>query len=382
MTSAEFEQTTPRGFTKEQLYSTASYEAKDLRGIFIHGNDLSGWDFTEQDLAGANFGATNLGVTPADLTSASFAGANLTDAKFSLSPFTSVDLTGAIVAGADLGVGVFPAPGSTFTREQLYSTASYQDKNLRGIVLNGDLTGWDLSGQDLTGASLLYCSLTGTDLSGANLKNAHLFHVESLESGILDSATTHNQWTYFPRNFDPADAGLTLVPSRAGDFDANDLLGAADVNALAVRIRDVDGRRSWPNRSMFDLNTDVTVDDEDHRIWVTGLKTWYGDANLNGEFDSGDMVQVFTLGRYEEEPTWTRWREALDPVSWSEGDWNGDGIFDSSDMVKAFEDGGYEKGPRTDAVVVPEPMSFQLLMGGLIGIATFRRHLRLRGATA
>ena len=43
------------GFTKEQLYSTASYQQRNLRGIGLRGNDLTGWDFSGQDLTGADF---------------------------------------------------------------------------------------------------------------------------------------------------------------------------------------------------------------------------------------------------------------------------------------------------------------------------------------
>ena len=39
------------GFTKEQLYSTASYQAKNLAGIGLYSNGLSGWDFSGQNLA-------------------------------------------------------------------------------------------------------------------------------------------------------------------------------------------------------------------------------------------------------------------------------------------------------------------------------------------
>ena len=40
---ASFRDTTSRGFTAAQLYSTASYKAKDLAGIRVGQNDLSGW---------------------------------------------------------------------------------------------------------------------------------------------------------------------------------------------------------------------------------------------------------------------------------------------------------------------------------------------------
>ena len=77
--------------------------------------------------------------------------------------------------------------------------------------------------------------------------------------------------------------------------------------------------------------------------------------NLDGEFNSGDFVAVFSVGKYE---TGVK-------ASWSEGDWNADGVFDSGDFVRAFVDSGYEVG-RRPALAVPEseggPMSLSLAM--------------------
>ena len=92
-------------------------------------------------------------------------------------------------------------------------------------------------------------------------------------------------------------------------------------------------------------------------MWVDDLKnTWIGDANLDGEFNSGDMVQVFVKGKYE----------TGEDAGWEEGDWNGNLKFDSGDMVAAFVRGGYEKGLRTDAVAVPEPSGWWLIVMGLL----------------
>ena len=41
MSEAWFSETTSKGFTAQQLYSTASYQAKDLHGIGLDGNDLT-----------------------------------------------------------------------------------------------------------------------------------------------------------------------------------------------------------------------------------------------------------------------------------------------------------------------------------------------------
>ena len=106
----------------------------------------------------------------------------------------------------------------------------------------------------------------------------------------------------------------------------------------------------------YDLNTDLLVNDADITSWVKDLAhTWFGDADLNGEFNSADFVQVFQAGKYE-----TR-----QGAGWAEGDWNGDGDFDSSDFITAFADGGYEQGPRTDVAAVPEPGAGTLLVMGL-----------------
>ena len=118
----------------------------------------------------------------------------------------------------------------------------------------------------------------------------------------------------------------------------------------------------------FDVTRDSLVNGDDLTAWVKDLKyTWFGDADLNLEFNSSDMVQVFAAGKYE----------TNEEAGWAEGDWDGNGLFDSSDMVAAFVDGGYEKGLRTDAVAVPEPGGWVLLAVGLMGIAGCRRHLRL-----
>lgn len=93
------------------------------------------------------------------------------------------------------------------------------------------------------------------------------------------------------------------------------------------------------------------------------LNTWVGDANLDGEFNSSDFVEVFQAGQYEDGTPGNS--------SWRTGDWNGDGDFGSGDFVVAFQDGGFEVGPR-QAVAVPEPSSAILLALGIIAFSRFR----------
>ena len=147
---------------------------------------------------------------------------------------------------------------------------------------------------------------------------------------------------------------------------------------LVIRIRGFGVPHAWLPDSMFDMNNDTRVDRDDHHVWVKDLKhTWYGDANLDGEFNSSDLVKAFVSGKYEK--AWTMFGmdgglHIRNGASWSEGDWNGDGMFDSSDMVTAFADGGYENGLETAAV--PEPTAFLLLIPGLCAVAILRRRIR------
>jgi uncharacterized protein YjbI with pentapeptide repeats len=357
----------PRTVTKEQLYSTQSYRILDLHGIGLEGADLREGKFSR------GFDLTRSTLASTDLTNADLTDANLTGASLSHATLVGADLTDAVVRGA----WFYQTTTRGFTKEQLYSTASYEKKNLEGIDLGrNSLRGWDFSGQDLSCANLGSSSLNGTDFSAANLTNARLdgstltdsvlkgarlanadLSDTDPRSAMFDETTTYNQWTTFPPGFDPVESGWTMIMSLAGDFNANGVLDANDVDMLATRTRH--GRPWWLSAAIFDLNRDSDLDQKDRRVWVEDLKqTYFGDANLDGEFNSSDMVFVFRAGKFEDsEP-----RNA----DWEEGDWTGDGDFDTSDMVLAFQGGGYEKGPRTEIETVPEPVSWSLFVFGLL----------------
>ena len=108
------------------------------------------------------------------------------------------------------------------------------------------------------------------------------------------------------------------------------------------------------------------MDFADRQFWITDLKsTWNGDANIDGEFNRTDFVEVFRTAKYESGET----------ARWDQGDWNGDALFNSSDLVVAFLDGGYELGPRPAVSAVPETSSWVLVMSGLLAISRRRRIL-------
>ena len=151
---ATFAGTVQRGFTSAQLYSTASYQRGDLSGIRLDVNDLKGWIFAGKNLADAFFGPPDDDIVevPADLSDADLSDANLTNASLAYARLSGTDLVGADIRGASLR----STTSLGFTEDQLYSTASYQERNLAGINFSGnDLAGWSFAGQTLIGANFM-----------------------------------------------------------------------------------------------------------------------------------------------------------------------------------------------------------------------------------
>ena len=260
--------------------------------------------------------------------------------------------TGEVIPGTE---GITPGPGVQLDNRQL-EYAKLGGWNPGEAI---DLTGAIFEESNLTNAQLNVSTLTNANLKGANLRNANLFDATGLTSATFSPESVYSQWTVFPERFDPAAAGLMMVMSPTGDLDANDTLDAADIDMLANKIGSREYQPPWLPDAAFDFNSDTVIDLEDRRVWVKDLAhTWYGDANLNGEFDSNDFVQVFQVGKYEMQ----------EYAGWSEGEWNGDGLFDSNDFVIAFQDGGYEQGSRTNVAAVPEPGSWVLLLLGLAAV--------------
>jgi Tol biopolymer transport system component len=142
-----------------------------------------------------------------------------------------------------------------------------------------------------------------------------------------------------------------------GEFNGDNELTVDDIDLLSSQVR---RGSSFPQ---FDLNADGNFTQADRDVWVKELKgTWFGDANLDGEFNSSDLTMVFAEGKYE----------TLEAAGWAEGDWDGSGRFDTGDLIKAFADGGYEQGPAPAAV--PEPSTWLL---AIFAMASFLRPTRV-----
>ncbi len=173
--------------------------------------------------------------------------------------------------------------------------------------------------------------------------------------GLGGNVLKESQPGFLDITFD--DVYFTSVPPILGDFNYDRVVDVRDIELLSREIA-----KTVPSLE-FDLNEDQEIDLIDHDIWVHAVKnTWLGDANLDGEFDTGDLVQVLEAGKYEKMIGDT---SRCYPASWDEGDWNADRCFNTNDIVAALIDGGYEKGPRMPAVAVPEPGAWLLSMAAL-----------------
>jgi uncharacterized protein YjbI with pentapeptide repeats len=159
-----FESVTGSGFVKEQLYSTASYQAHDLTGIKLASNNLTNWNFAGQNLTNASFfNVFNGGAT-----------------------ITGVNFTGAVVRAVNFN------RATGFTKEQLYSTASYQNHDLAGVGLSAiSLANWNLSSQNLTQADFGGATLTGTEFTNANLRGARFNSAIGFTKEQLYSASNY-----------------------------------------------------------------------------------------------------------------------------------------------------------------------------------------------
>lgn len=125
--------------------------------------------------------------------------------------------------------------------------------------------------------------------------------------------------------------------SFEGDFNGDGLIDASDINLLTERMRIA--KSGGAVSALYDIDGDGAVDEGDLDILIHDiLHTYYGDANLDGEFNSSDFVYVFQVNQFTD--------RIPGNSGWETGDWNGDGDFNNLDIVIAFIDGGYESGPR------------------------------------
>ena len=136
------------------MYSTTSYQNRDLVGIGLGKNDLIGWNFADQNLTNAAF------FTEEPCREPGCTGG-----------FAST-LTGADLSQANLTNAVFGGKSPSFPY----------------LGEGSNLTDANLSQSNLTNARFDYCTLTGADLTGADTRGATGSQFAAPRSGIRFSS--------------------------------------------------------------------------------------------------------------------------------------------------------------------------------------------------
>jgi hypothetical protein len=131
----------------------------------------------------------------------------------------------------------------------------------------------------------------------------------------------------------PTPGAFVSNETKPGDFDGDQHVDGKDLDLFCQALK------QSSSEADYDLNDDGQLNSDDRDVMVRDiLGTNYGDADLNGVFDSGDLVHVFQFGQYED--------NVPGNSKWDNGDFNCDGDFDSGDLVLAFQGGAYVTDAR------------------------------------
>jgi uncharacterized protein YjbI with pentapeptide repeats len=209
------------GLTLTQIYSTASYQARDLPFVNFTGKDLNGAQLADQNLESSTFSSGKLiganlqraNLQYAHLNQADLAGANLQNANLNNVDLGAANLTDANLAGATIQYAVFVRDAITglggLTKQQIYSTASYEARDLFGTTFSGNqLAGVNFSSQNmehagfgnavLDGANFRNAILTKTEFSGASIVGADFTGADTRGANGLDLTGATSTNTIYP----------------------------------------------------------------------------------------------------------------------------------------------------------------------------------------
>ena len=232
---------------------------------------------------------------------------------------------GHIIKRLSAGRHVLAIHGMNVTRSSndMLLVPELVSRNQRSTPSGGQLV-YTIDGSD----PRQYDPKTGSVRVAPSAVKARVTDVVALHQSLTVKARVYFEGEWSALN----QARFNVLPAEATwdpDFNQDQRIDVLDIDRLLVAVRQ--------RQMRFDLNRDAMVDRRDVGIYVAQVfGSWIGDANLDGSFDSQDIVQIFESNEYD------------DGISrnstWEDGDWNGDGEFDSDDLVWAFLEGGYRSG--------------------------------------
>jgi uncharacterized protein YjbI with pentapeptide repeats len=323
-TNAEVREARFDGMTLTQLYSTASYKARDLTGIELNISDLTGGNFVGQNLSNAN-------LATARLTDAEFTNAHIRGANFSRRPPENCGI-----------FGCHSPPRTGITVGQLYSTASYKAGDLSGVNFDfHNFIGTNFAGQNLTNVSFSRTNLTGADFTAADTRGV-LFDCVGCLSGVDFTNSILNRG-HIPgldldagrllviRDYDgnPSDYSGNPAPSISITVNQHLTMGSGGT------LRMVFEADAWDSTISFAPGIPVT-------LAGTLALTFADDVNVSSQL--GRTLQIFD---------WT----GVDPT----------GTFTISSPYTWDLSALYTTGEVT-LIVVPEPSTLAITALGLLGL--------------
>ena len=180
---------------------------------------------------------------------------------------------------------------------------------------NGDILASTLIGAAQHGSVLLDedGAFVYSHDGSADVQDQFVYRVHDGRGGMADTTVTIS-------------IELSTIP---GDFNGDQSVTEDDLSLLCAAIHQAEPPDA------FDLSNDGVVDDVDFQFLVEDiLQTTVGDANLDGVFNSSDLILIFQAGEYEDQQPGNS--------TWGEGDWDCDGDFTTADLIAAFQRGNYQ----------------------------------------
>ena len=200
-------------FTYSDL-SNATFDDAKINAWFGSAN-LTGASFIRADLTikmGTDWKDT--GFDFATLKNANFTDANLSGVNFQGADVLNANFTNAIINNTDFGETYSV---KNFVRDQLYSTKSYKEKNLTGIIFGQkDLSYWDFSHQNLQNSKIHTSNFYNTNFTGADFRGAA---ISNIEGSAIYKNTIESDGTIKNFSMTSKDDSLTIrkyVPATSG----------------------------------------------------------------------------------------------------------------------------------------------------------------------
>ncbi len=258
---------------------------------------------TECNLEGQNLTNANISGVLSDV---SFCDSNLTGAILSNSEIESADFTNAIIKNVTLGSAI----KNGFTKEMLYSTASYKNKDLGSISFYGgdNILGWNLSGQNLQNANFNSVDLENVDLAGADLRGAEMSSVKGdfilkntiMSDGYISNfSMTSSEDNLFIRKYTPIASASSSNIETIFDKSVSISGGASVVicQGASVEIEE-DVYITVENGGNLKIQTDVDSSTLVSFAEFSGLVFNDGSSltvEVTGDIDKGANIDIMTL---------------------------------------------------------------------------------------